>query len=258
MTVRGVFYALTTTGHVPKTEQGYRAVQRQVLAMRREGVLDWDFIADATRWMRKAATHGSSESALAALARSYRRNLWQAQSARVEVWLEKDALAGVLVEETDAWDVALMVSRGTSSETFLYSAARAADGAWRDGGIETHVFALYDFDAGGARAAGAVRDGLGRLAPGVPIHFRRLAVTPEQVRDWSLPTRPAKRSDPEAAKFGAEAVELDAIPPDRLRGLVRDAVVALIDPGAWRFEQAVEAEERRGLEALAFANGGDA
>lgn len=138
MTVRQVFYALTVTGIVPKHENaGYRPVQRQVLQMRREGLLDWGFISDATRWQRKPTSYDSMEDALEATARTYRRNLWRSQSVRVEVWLEKDALAGVVMEATRAWDVALMVSRGTSSATFLYESAQLAHEAYLEHGVST-------------------------------------------------------------------------------------------------------------------------
>jgi hypothetical protein len=245
MTVRQVFYALVARGVVPKTENGgYRPVQRNVLAMRREGALPWSFVADTTRWRRKPETWNSAEEALQVTQRTYRRNLWRSQGVRVEVWLEKDALAGVLVDVTDRWDVSLMVSRGTSSATFVYSAAEAARDAFEIDYINTIVFLLYDFDAGGARAARSIEKGLREFAPGVPIETRLLAVTEDQIETWNLPTRPAKTSDPEAAKWGTSAVELDAIPPDKLRALVEDEIVSLIDPSAWHAEQAYEESER--------------
>jgi hypothetical protein len=46
MTVRQVFYQVASVvGLVDKTERGYRRVQRQVLNMRWDGELDWDFDA---------------------------------------------------------------------------------------------------------------------------------------------------------------------------------------------------------------------
>jgi hypothetical protein len=252
-TVRGVFYHLSSTlGIVEKDDTtGYRPVQKQLLAMRREGILRWDFIADATRWQRKPETFTSAEDALSSFVKTYRRDLWQDQGIRIEVWLEKDALAGLVVQETEAWDVPLMVSRGVSSETFLRSAAEAADEAWKTAGVGTHIFTLYDLDAGGARGVRSIENGLVRLSEESPsFRFRRLAVTKRQVEEWDLPTRPAKRTDPEAASHGSTAAELDAIPPDRLRSLVRDAIVGLIDPHRWNVQAAVEREEIEGLMQL--------
>lgn len=250
MTVRQVFYALEVAGVVAKTEAGYRQAQTQVLRMRREGLLPWSFIADGTRWQRKPDSWNDVEDFMGHMARTYRRDLWRSQGMRIEVWLEKDALADVVFPVVAEWDVALMVSRGQSSATFLWSAAKAAEEAWHHDGIETAILALYDRDAGGRRAARAVEQELPGYAPGTPISFTLLGVTDEQVATWSLPTRPAKASDPEAAKFSGPAVELDAIPPDRLQSLVENAITSLIDERQWNVEQAVEAEERAGLQAL--------
>src|SRR5262245_61221063 len=100
---------------VPKTEAGYDLVCRDLLQMREAGEVPFSWIADNTRWMRKPDSYGSAQAALREVARGYRRSLWQDQGAYVEVWCEKDAIAGVLYEETGAWDVPLMVARGFSS-----------------------------------------------------------------------------------------------------------------------------------------------
>lgn len=87
----------------------------------------------------------------------------------------------------------------------------------------------------------------------MPVHIERLAVTGAQITEWRLPTRPAKQTDPEAKKHGEVAVELDAIPPEKLTRLVTDAIVSHIDPHQWEIERAIEAEERDGLLRLAAA-----
>jgi hypothetical protein len=130
MTVRGVFYKLMSRGIVAKTDGGYRQVQRQVLNLRREERLPWDFIADGTRWVRQPKIWDSTEDALRETARLYRRPLWRDQGCRIEIWLEKDALANIVSDVTYEWGVPLMVSRGQSSETYCYFAARAAQEAW--------------------------------------------------------------------------------------------------------------------------------
>jgi hypothetical protein len=246
---------------VPKDEaSGYKPVQKELVRLRREGLLDWSFIADNTRWMRKAMTWRSVEEAIAVWSQSYRRDLWQGQGVRIEVWLEKDALAGVVMEQAEKWGVPLMVTRGTSSITFLYSAAMEARGAWENVGVRTVVLALYDYDMGGVRSSGAVERGLREHAGDAPIEYRQLAVMREQIEEWSLPTRPAKKTDSEYARwvreYGTEAVELDAIPPNRLLGLVEEAVLNYVDKWEWEMEQLVEEEEREGLAKLLRRGGG--
>jgi hypothetical protein len=237
MTVRGIFYALTVRGVVEKAETGYRKVQRQALLLRREGLLPWGFIADGTRWVSEPETWDSTEDALLETARSYRRNLWRSQGVRIEVWLEKDALASLLRPTTHQWGVRLMVSRGQSSDTYLYNAAQDAKAAWATAGVVTFVYMLYDSDRYGRDAADKVEAKLAHYS-GVPIECELLAVTDWQIDAWDLPTRPAKRAgDP-------DAVELDAIPPDALIDLVDRAIRRHVDEEVWEKEQAVETSER--------------
>ena len=115
MTVRQVFYRAVAAGIVGKTEGEYKeTVIRLLGSMRRSGRIPFGAIADNTRWMRKPRTWSSLDEALRRTAEVYRRALWDLQECYVEVWLEKDALAGVLYEVTEAWDCPLMVTRGDS------------------------------------------------------------------------------------------------------------------------------------------------
>ena len=87
--------------------------------------MSYGTIADNTRWMRKPDSYDSLVQALDDVKRHCRRDLWSNQDTYVEVWTEKDAIAGVLYEVTAKWDVPLMVTRGYSSITFLHEAAEA-------------------------------------------------------------------------------------------------------------------------------------
>ena len=91
-------------------------------------------------------------------------------------------------------------------------------------------------------------------APLADITVKRLAVDREQIERWDLPTRPTKATDTRAIRFrqlhGTDSVELDAIPPNELRQLVRDAIDSHMDP--WRLEQfrMIEQEERETLRSM--------
>jgi hypothetical protein len=74
-------------------------------------------------------------------------------------------------------------------------------------------------------------------------------------QEYDLPTRPTKRSSRKGltyyeATHGAVSVELDAMPPDVLRGIVRERIERYIAP--WGLEQMrmVERKEREGLACL--------
>ena len=218
--VRGAFYLAEVRELVPKTEKGYDVVQRQLLKLRRAGVIPYGWITDGTRMVHRYSRWDGIGDFAAHAALFYRRDYWANAGVRVEVWIEKDALAGVIFPVVvGEWGLELFVARGFSSETYLHNAgeAIAADGR------PTYVYVLGDFDPSGQCAAGKIMELLPRFAAGTEVYPVQLAVTHEQVIEWALPTREVKRSDSRAPKFierfGAISVELDAIPPNRLRRL---------------------------------------
>jgi hypothetical protein len=246
MSVRGAFYQATVRSIVEKAETGYDKVQRDLVEMRRGGMLPYGWIADNTRWQRKPRTYSSIEQALREAARLYRRNLWVDAGRRVEIWLEKDALAGVILPVTDMYDVPLMVARGYSSLSFLHEAAEEIGSL----PVPSHIYHLGDYDPSGVNAGEKIEQTLREMAPHAEIHFERIAVTPYQIRNWNLPTRPTKQSDSRAKGFGDISVELDAIAPDQLRALVKSAIESHIDPQQLAAIFAAEESEKRLMNGL--------
>lgn len=240
MTVRQVFYQATVRGIIDKSEAGYDKVQNDLALMRRAGEMPYGWLADNTRWQRKPDTYRGIEHALAETARYYRKALWSHADAHVEVWLEKDALAGVVYPITSLYDVPLMVSLGYASLSFLQSAAEAIS----EHDVPVYVYHVGDFDPSGVNAGDKIEQTLRQMAPQSEIYFERLAVTPTQIRDWSLPTRPTKASDSRSRGFGPISVELDAIEPGDLRQLVQDAIERHLPPNQLEVLQAAEESER--------------
>jgi hypothetical protein len=235
-TVRQVYYAMTVLKLVEKTEQEYDGTVGRLLGdMREEGIIPFEWIADNTRWKRRPVTYTGLSHAVWNLAQTYRRNLWDDAEDYVEIWVEKDALAGVIVEETDPLDVPLMVAKGYTSKSYAYGAAQdIADEMERLKRI--FIYHLGDSDPSGEDAARDVGAKLQRYTQklrgeNVEIHFKRIAVLDEQIERWNLPLRPNKKGDSRTAKFHRQAgsVELDAIPARELRKIVRDAIEPHID-----------------------------
>jgi hypothetical protein len=242
MTVRQVFYQATVLGIVEKSEAGCTRVQTDLVHLRRHGGMPWGWITDNTRFQRKPRTFGGIGEALEDTARLYRRDLWREAGACVEVWIEKDALSGVVYPITAAWDVPLMVARGYASLSFLRGAAEDRP---------VFIYHMGDFDPSGVDAGRKIEAELRAGAPDAEIHFERLAVTEDQIADWRLPTRPTKQTDSRAKGFGAISVELDAIPPHRLRTLVEDALVRHLPRRQFDMLKQVEADERRQFRQIA-------
>lgn len=201
---------------------------------------------DGRAYMRKPRTYDGWQEALENTALLYRKALWADSDEAVEIWLEKSALAGVIYPVTSEYDVPLMPTGGYSSETFAYGAVNAL----RDSGKTLVIYAFYDFDRSGQDAALSLEEKVRRfgLEFDVPVRFNHLGLTYEQVVHENLPTRPAKRNTVADQRWPyAFAAELDAIPPDRIRQIVRDAIEGHLP--AWELRQLkqVEAEERATL-----------
>ena len=165
--------------------------------------------------------YDSVADALEECADNYRVNLWKDMDCLVQVWLEKDALSGVVDQVTLAYGEPLMVARGYSSLSFLYEQAQELDSETRP----VFVYLLGDHDTSGVNAHESIEATLRDMAPDVEFTFKRIAVTPAQITKWKLPTRPTKENDSRASAWGdVPSVELDAISPKRLRKLVEDAI----------------------------------
>lgn len=244
MTVRQTFYQMVGIGAIEKTENEYKnTVCRLLTLMRRAGKIPFGWIADNTRWMRKPLSYTGIEAALMRCEQTYRRDLWAEMPVYVEIWLEKDALAGVLYEETRSWDVPLMVSRGYSSLSYLYEAAEAINALDKP----AYLYYLGDYDPSGIDINRVVERDLRAFAPDAEIYFERIAVTLQQIYELDLPTRPTKKTDSRSKKFKGESVEVDAIPPDYLRELVRECITQHIDLDARDRLREIEAAERETL-----------
>lgn len=248
MTVRQVFYQAVTRGLVAKTEREYqRTVIRLLSEMRRSKAVPFTWIADNTRWMRKPATHDSMEAALAETARFYRRSLWANTDVTVEIWLEKDALSGVLYDITATYDVPLMVTRGYPSLSFLQSAAEAFGADAR----EVCIYYFGDWDPSGLDISRVVERDLREMSPSVDLTFERVAVTEAQIKRWNLPTRPTKKEDVRAKTFKGDSVEVDAIPSAILRGIAQFCIEQHLDSEELEEMQVIEAQERETLRQFA-------
>jgi hypothetical protein len=252
-TVRGIFYLASSAGVVPKTEnEGYRPVQRELLKMRREGLIPWGWITDGSRSRFGDERYGGLEAYARQVAANYRRDYWHDSEEFVEVWLKKEALRGVISPVViKEFGLDLYVTKGQPSVSYLYDAAEAII----SDGRPTYVYVLADWDPGGLRIFDRIKEELiGFVGDAADLYVRRLALTPYQIDLHGLPTRPGKEKDPNAAdfarRFGDRCVELDAMPPNTLRSLVGDCLEGHMDPDFLQRLKLAEEEERRGLREI--------
>lgn len=251
-TVRQIFYLATARG-LEKTEQAYKRVCERLKELRLSGRIPWVHIADRTRFQRKPRTFASVSAAINHTRLSYRRAVWIELACRVFIVLEKDALAGVVGDVTEEYDVPLLITRGFSSLSFVHRVAEDIN-FYAERGIMTYVYALGDWDPSGLKAHQAFEKRLSEWCPASDdkhcFVFKRLGVTRDQIAEWDLPTRPTKESTHAVGWEGGDSVELDAVPPDTLRALVLADIERHIPEGHMRTLQVAEESERSYLAEL--------
>ena len=157
-------------------------------------------------------------------AHTYKRDFWAESADTVEVWLEKEALAGVVSPVTNEYRIRLVPTRGFASETIVHNAVKDAKA---EGRSRLFVKTLYDLDRSGQDAEAAIVRRMNEIGQtmGIEVIHERLALTLDQITQLNLPTRPAKKKSPADKNWAYDfAVELDAMPPDVLRNLVAEAL----------------------------------
>jgi hypothetical protein len=249
ITIRHLFYRLVGEGIIPKTETAYKNLCGHLSKWRRSEEIAWSAFTDSTRWHIQQRTFEGVDDALETTVRTYRRNLWSTQPCYIEVWVEKDAIAGIVAKSANSFGVPVFVARGFASLSSLYDAANTFRNA-TDMGKTAIIYHLGDYDPSGVAAGESVLRAF-RDDFKVDLQFTRIAVTEEQIHRLNLPTRPTKLTDTRAKKWtGGECVELDSIPPTEIRSLVESSIVQNIDQHEWDVLKQTEEMEKDTLRSI--------
>lgn len=249
VTGRGIGYKLFTAGLIPSmSTNDMQKVYRLLRIGREQGDIPWNWIVDETRELERVSTWDDPAQYARAVARSYRRDFWNQQPCRVEVWSEKGTIRGVLKPVLDRYAVGFRVMHGFTSATSVYDVAQDADGR--------NLVVLYvgDFDPSGLYMS--EHDLPRRLAEygGDHVVFGRIALTQQQTPGLPSFSAADKRKDPRhdwfVAKYGSQCWELDAMDPRDLRDVTEDAIKGLIEPTAWARCELVNTAEMESLQTI--------
>ena len=253
LTLRQLFYQFVSRGLIANKDTEYKKLGSVINDARLAGLIDWDHITDRTRNLRSLAHWDSPRSIVDACAQQFRFDKWKEQDSYVEVWVEKDALVGVLQVACEPLDVPYFSCRGYTSQSEMWSAAMRLLRQLQ-AGKEVYIIHLGDHDPSGIdmsrdiqdRIEMFVRHHMGSLAE---FTLNRVALNMAQVEHYNPPPNPAKVTDSRATKyidrFGDESWELDALEPAVLTALIQDTVASLRDQDRW--DASVEREEEAKL-----------
>jgi hypothetical protein len=259
LTLRQLYYQLVSRDIIPNNQNEYGKLSILLKEGRMSGWIDWDAIEDRLRTPMKPSSFEDPQEVLEAAHDQYELPRMRGQKIYIEVWVEKDALSGVLSRITSKYHIPIMVNRGYSSATAMHDAFHrfVHHGAYKE--IPVRVFYLGDFDPSGLDMIRDIRDRIvefqngyndGYLVEYMDFKVVPLALTKAQIDEHQPPPNPAKVTDPRAKRFirryGGTSWEVDALPPKVLNGLLDEAIRQEIDIDIYNniLEQEIEDKQK--------------
>jgi len=253
LTLRQVYYQFVSRGVIANTDREYKRLGSIINDARLAGLVDWTAITDRTRALRSVAHWDSPRDIVRGAASQFRIDKWSTQAVYPEVWIEKDALVGVIEGVCTQLDVPYFSCRGYTSSTEMWGAAQRLLAQQRAGQAPL-ILHLGDHDPSGKDMTRDIADRLA-LFMGADVQVERLALNRDQIEHYGPPPNPAKRTDARAgayiATFGPSSWELDALEPRVIAGLIERAILQVRDEPTWAAAVAEEATHRRHLTAVA-------
>lgn len=253
LTLRQVYYQLVARGIIPNNERSYKNTGSLINDARLAGLIDWNAIEDRTRNLRGNSHWSNPGSVIRSAAYSYHLDHWRGQESYVEVWVEKDALIGIVGKVCEELDVNHFSCRGYTSQSEMWGAARRL-GQISDRGQHIVLLHLGDHDPSGKDMSRDITERL-ELFGVANLEFHRLALNMDQIEDFSPPPNPAKLSDSRAAgyiaQYGYESWELDALEPQVISDLIQENVLRYRDDALYQRVCRQERSERDLLEDVA-------
>ena len=246
LTLRQLYYQFVARGLISNTEQSYNKMGNIISDARRAGLIDWNAIEDRTRYLRKLSNWKTPQAILASARDSYHKDLWANQDKRIEVWIEKDALVGVIEDVCQRNDVPFFSCRGYVSDSEMWSGGIRILNHTKKKDQEVLILHLGDHDPSGIDMTRDIEERLSLFSDNATFEMRRIALTMEQIEELSPPPNPAKITDSRyggyVTRYGEESWELDALEPQYIANLIRDNIEQERDEDKWN--EAIDKQER--------------
>jgi hypothetical protein len=212
------------------------------------GVVDWDAIEDRLRRPDKPAAWEGPAEILQACINQYRCDRMKGQETYLEVWVEKDALSGVLKRVTYEYGIPIVVNRGYSSVSAMFDAHERFESASKK---EVKVIYIGDFDPSGQDMIRDIADRIWEFRGDYNFSIVPIALTMEQIIDYAPPPNHAKITDPRAADYiikqGDMSWEVDALKPEVLNRILTEAIENEINQSDYLHMIETEEEHRQKL-----------
>lgn len=255
LTLRQLYYQFVHRKLIANKLSEYKRIGSIINDARLAGLIDWDAIEDRMRVIRLIATYKDPSDFLTQQTEQYAEDVWADQENYCEVWIEKDALVGVIERPCMQYRVPFFACRGYTSQSGLYEAGQRLRQKL-DEGKQVTIFHLGDHDPSGLDMSRDNGERLNMFTRTVAdINLVRLALNPDQIEQWELPPDPTKLTDSRAQsymnRFGDTSWELDALPSREIDRLIVSSIDNIIDRGAFLNALKAEKEHRNQLRDVA-------
>jgi hypothetical protein len=248
LTLRQLYYQFVSRDIIANNMKEYKRLGSIINDARLAGLISWHSIIDRTRNLAGNQHWDSPSEIIRASARGFALDKWEGQPHRVEVWIEKDALAGVIEKVCRRHDVDYFSCRGYTSQSEMWSAAMRLK-RYASDGQEPVIIHLGDHDPSGIDMTRDIMDRMSLFMGGVDV--KRIALNMDQVRKYNPPPNPAKITDSRAdgyiKKFGRESWELDALEPRVLEKLIETYILEYRDEDLWNQKLSEQEDQRQRL-----------
>ncbi|MET9729626.1 hypothetical protein ABZZ79_02865 [Streptomyces sp. NPDC006458] len=252
LTLRQLYYQFVARDVIANKQTEYKRLGGIINDARLAGELDWDYIVDRTRNLRGLSHWETPHEVIRSAASGYRTERWADQPHRIEVWIEKDALVGVIANVCQRYDVDFFSCRGYTSQSELWGAAQRMR-RYQSAGQKPVIIHLGDHDPSGVDMTRDIEERMRLFEADVTV--RRIALNMDQVREHNPPPNPAKLTDSRASGYirehGYSSWELDALNPTMLDELIEAEIWALRDVDLWDAATTAMDQERSLLRAVA-------
>lgn len=229
LTLRQLYYQLVASAVIPNEVKEYTKLSQTVVMGRMNGLIDWNSIEDRLRKPYLRYWVSSIEEAVQDTIDTYRLNRQEGQPFYMEIWTEKDAVSNILKRVSKPYHIRLMVNRGYSSCSAMYESYNRI---MNTSEMPAKILYVGDYDPSGLDMLRDIEDRLEEFGV-TDFQVIPVALTKEQIDEYSPPPNPAKITDPRAkwyiAKHGTESWELDALKPQILEEIVKKAVLEFLD-----------------------------
>lgn len=235
ITLRSLYYRFVANGWLPNKQRAYKRLGKVIGNARLAGKIDWEHLEDRMRSLASLQHFSGAQDALDKLASWYHVDLWAGQQWRPEVWIEKDALSGVVAGVCDENDVPYFCCRGYTSLSEMWRASLRLR-RWTDAGQKPYIIHFGDHDPSGIDMSRDIHMRLRKTFLS-DCEFERVALNMDQIEKHKPPPNPAKVSDSRykgyVAAFGDESWELDALEPKEFRKIIEAQLKVIRDDKPW-------------------------